>query len=74
MQSPPMEWALGIGYLAVVDYIRDQGEPDGDTLSECVRHAFKIDTPNGRLAFTVALSAGALILHRHIVKPGERNR
>ncbi len=72
MQSPPIEWALGIGYLVVVDCLRDRGEPDGDTLSECIRQAFDIDTPRGRLAFTAALTAGALALHRHIVKPGER--
>jgi hypothetical protein len=74
MQSPPMEWALGIGYLAIIDYIRDQGEPDGDTLSECIRHAFQIDKRGGRLAWAGFLVGGGLILHRHIVKPGERHR
>lgn len=37
MQSPPAEWVLGIGYLAVLDYLRARGEADGNTLSECTR-------------------------------------
>lgn len=68
MQSPPIEWALGIGYLAIVDVLRDRGEPDGDTLSEVVRSTFAVHTPRGRAAFTLALAAGAAVLHRHICK------
>lgn len=74
MQSPPVEWALGIGYLAVVDAIRDRGEPDGDTLSEVIRQVFNVNTPQGRAAFTATLAAGAVLFHRHIVKPEMRRR
>lgn len=68
MQSPPIEWALGIGHLAVLDWLRDRGEPDADTLSEVIRDVFRVDTPHGRLAFTLTLAAGAAVLHRHICK------
>lgn len=68
MQSPPIEWALGIGYLAVVDVLRDRGEPDGDTLSECLRVAFHTDDPRGRAALAAAIAAGAVVLFRHLAK------
>jgi hypothetical protein len=68
MHSPPIEWALGIGYLAVLDVVRDRGDPDGDTLSECVRDLFRVHRPEGRAAFGAAVIAGGLILHRHICK------
>lgn len=68
MQSPPIEWTAGITYLAFLDWYRDRGEPDGDTLSECIRDAFHVHTPRGRIAFTLTLAAGAAVLHRHICK------
>lgn len=72
MHSPPMEWALGIGYLGVVDWLRDRGEPDGDTLSEVLREIFQVDTPEGRARLAVAIAAGGVILYRHLAKPEMR--
>ncbi len=68
MQSPRIEWALGIGYLGLIDYLRDRGEPDGDTLSEVIRHVFAVHTPRGRAAFTIALLGGTAVIRRHICK------
>ena len=68
MHSPPAEWTLGIGYLAVLDALRDRGEPDGDTLTECLREAFHVDRPEGRAALAAAITAGAALLYRHLVK------
>ena len=68
MQSPPLEWTLGIGYLAILDYLRSRGEADDDTLSEVVRNTVRRH-PRGEQAFTVALIAGAYALRRHILKP-----
>jgi len=72
MQSPPVEWACGIGYLAIVDWIRDRGEPDGDTLTECLRVAFRVHEPRGRAALAATVAAGGLVLYRHLVKPDMR--
>lgn len=69
MHSPPIEWALGIGYLAVVDVLRDRGEPDGDTLSEVLREVFGVERPEGRIALAAAIGAGGVVLYRHLVKP-----
>lgn len=68
MQSPPVEWTIGIGYLALLDYLRSRGEADDDTLSECVRNAVRRH-PRGDVAFTVALFVGAELLRRHILRP-----
>lgn len=67
MHSPRIEWTLGIGYLAIVDALRARGEADGDTLSEVVRDLI-YRHPLGRVAFTTAYAAGALVLWRHLVK------
>lgn len=67
MQSPRVEWTLGIGYLAVVDYVRARGDADGDTLSECVRDLIDAH-PHGRIMFTTAYLAGAIALWRHICR------
>lgn len=68
MQSPPAEWALGIGYLAVLDYLRSRGEADGDTLSEATRAIIRRH-PRGDLLFGVGAFVGAELLRRHICKP-----
>lgn len=68
MQSPPVEWALGIAYLGVIDVLRDRGDPDGDTLSEVIRDTFRVHSPGGRSAFTLTLALGAGMFWRHIVK------
>ena len=67
MQSPPLEWTLGIAYLAAIDYIRSRGEADGDTLSEVARN-FVRRHPRGDLLFGVGLYVGAEALRRHIVR------
>lgn len=67
MQSPPVEWTLGIGYLAALDAIRAHGEADNDTLSEVVRGIVRAH-PRGPLLFTATLALGAAALHRHILK------
>lgn len=74
MQSPPLEWGLGIGYLVALDVLRDHGEPDDDTLSECTRAGFRVETRRGRIAWRVALVVGVLLLDRHICKPEMRHR
>lgn len=74
MQSPPIEWALGFAFLGVVDWIRDCGEPDGDTLSECLRVAFRVHDPRGRAALALSVATGGLVLYRHLVKPEMRPR
>lgn len=74
MHSPPLEWGLGIGYLVALDVLRDRGEPDKDTLSECIRDAFKVETPIGFAIFTASAVGGFTIFHRHIVKPKMRHR
>lgn len=68
MQSPPAEWALGISYLVVLDLIRDRGEPDGDTLSECVRDLVGRH-PLGSHALALGIAWGGWAFHRHIVRP-----
>lgn len=68
MRSPRAEWSLGIGYLVLVDILRDRGEPDGDTLSEVTREVFRVHTTRGRLTWLTALVAGGFLLDRHICK------
>jgi hypothetical protein len=72
MQSPPLEWGLGIGYLVILDVLRDRGEPDGDTASEVVRVAFKVDRPEGRRVLAAVMVAGGIALYCHFVKPEMR--
>ena len=68
MHSPPLEWTLDIARLGILDVIRDRGEPDGDTLSECIRVWFRVHTPLGRLVWRGVLYGGAHLLDRHICK------
>lgn len=68
MHSPPAEWVLGIGHLAILDYLRDRGEPDGDTLTEVVRSLFATETPRGRALLAGTMTAGGVLLYRHFVK------
>jgi hypothetical protein len=72
MQSPPVEWTLGIGYLALLDYLRSRGDADGDTLSEVVRDAMR-KHPQGERIFTAGLIVGAFALREHIIQR-DRNR
>lgn len=67
MHSPRIEWTLGVGYLAVLDYVRARGEADGDTASEVIRELMDRH-PLGRVAFTATYTAGAIALWRHLVK------
>lgn len=68
MHSPPIEWTLFVGNLAVVDYIRSRGEADHDTLSEVVRNMVE-KIPHGEALFTIAVFSGAVWLRRHIIRP-----
>lgn len=73
MQSPPIEWAAALGYLGFVDWLRDRGEPDGDTATEVLRNIFRVEHPQGRLALAAAISGGGVLLYRHLVKPEMRH-
>lgn len=68
MKSPAAEWTLGIAYLAALDYMRARGEADDDTLSEVIR-GLVARHPRGSQALAVALAAGSVAFHRHIVNP-----
>lgn len=68
MQSPPIEWTLFVGNLAVVDYLRSRGEADHDTFSEVIRNGVE-KVPYGEELFTVAVALGALWFRRHIIRP-----
>lgn len=72
MQSPPLEWAAIVGgpilTAGVVDYLRDRGEPDGDTLTEVLRGVFHVDRPAGRATLAGAITAGGVVLYRHLCK------
>lgn len=72
MHSPPMEWALGIGHLVALDFLRDRGEPDNDTLTEVLRTAFHVERPEGRVALAAAITCGGVLLYRHLAKPEMR--
>lgn len=64
MQSPPVEWTIGIGYLALLDYLRSRGEADDDTISECLR-PWALRHP---VTFAAACVAVPLWFHRHIAR------
>ena len=66
MHSPPMEWGLGIGYLALLDALRARGEADEDTLSEVVR-SLVARHPLGRYVLAAGLAGGSVAFWRHIV-------
>lgn len=68
MKSPRAEWVLFGAHFAALDYIRDRGEPDADTLSEVIRDTFQVHTRIGHIAFTAALTGAAVLFHRHICK------
>lgn len=68
MHSPPIEWAAAIGHLALLDWIRDRGEPDNDTLSEVLRAVFHVERPEGRAALAAAITVGAVGLYAHLTK------
>ncbi len=72
MQSPPIEWTILIAPLVVLDIVRDHGEPDEDTLSECLRVGFQTDTARGRHILAASIAAGGVLLFRHLTKPEMR--
>lgn len=62
MQSPSIEWTMDIGHLLVKNLMRDQGEPDKDTICENLR-------PWARrhpVVFTGIVIGGAGWFWRHI--------
>jgi hypothetical protein len=65
MNSPPAEWTVLIGALALLDYIRSRGEADGDTASEVIRDLTRRH-PSGDLFLGAGLAVGAVWFHRHI--------
>lgn len=72
MQSPRIEWTILVAPLVAVDYLRNRGEPDGDTATEVIRDVFDTDTAEGRTRFGIALAVAAVAFYRHICKPGMR--
>ncbi|HET7355541.1 MAG TPA: hypothetical protein VFJ09_02590 [Nocardioidaceae bacterium] len=65
---PAAEWALFAAHVAVVDWLRDRGEPDGDTATEALRVAFAVHRPEGRAALALTLAGGSAWLYRHLCK------
>lgn len=61
-------WIVALGGPALLDYWCDLGEPDSDTLSEHIRSWFHVETPAGKAAFTLALTAGTTWFYNHILK------
>lgn len=60
--------AAWLGFWAgfgILDYAADRR---GRSLCTSTRHLFRTDTKAGKLAFTAAYGAGALILFAHVVK------
>lgn len=58
-------WIAFWAGFAALDYTADRR---GRSLSAATRALFHTHTPTGRTVFTGALAAGAVILHRHILK------
>lgn len=65
MQSPPLEWTLDITHLVARNLIRNQGEPDLDTLSEVVRTGVKKLGRHGPLILDAGIVLGAVALRQH---------
>jgi hypothetical protein len=68
MRRPALFWGDTLTALGIVDLWCARNAVVGDSLSECSRAWFRVHTPAGELAFTTALTAGAVILHRHICR------
>lgn len=68
MQSPPTEWTLWAAHIGAVNLLRNQGEADGDTISENIRNAVE-RMPFGKTLFTAGLAAAAAGFWVHIVGP-----
>ena len=68
MKSPGAEWVLGIGYLAAIDIIRAKGDPDDDTISECLRAVVERH-PQGQRMLAAALVVGGVGFYKHICDP-----
>lgn len=65
MQSPPLEWTLDITHLVARNLLRNQGEPDFDTLSEVVRAGVKKLGRHGPMVLDLAIVGGAIALRQH---------
>ncbi|HET7387343.1 MAG TPA: hypothetical protein VFJ19_11845 [Nocardioidaceae bacterium] len=65
---PAAEWGLFAVHVAVVDWLRDRDDPDGDTITEVLRTAYRVDTQRGRAALGVTLAGGSVWLYRHLTK------
>lgn len=61
-------WLGIIGGASLLDWYLDQGDPDHDTLSECVRVWFHTDTSAGKAFLFVTMSVGGGGLYRHFCK------
>lgn len=71
--NPRSEWALIVGGVAIwvglFDYMRNQGDPDGDTLTEVIRELMYLETPPGRFALATSLVAASTVFYRHLTNP-----
>lgn len=65
---PAAEWGLFALHVAVVDWLRDRGEPDADTITEVLREVFRVHTAPGRAALATTLAGGSVVLYRHLCK------
>lgn len=65
MERADVAWlAFWVGF-GLLDYAADRR---GRSLCTSTRRVFQTDRRAGRAAFTLALGAGALVLHRHVLK------
>lgn len=62
-----LAWLSALTTLGLADWLLDRRH-DGSTLSECTRYAFRIHTPGGRVAWTIAWMPTSLVIWRHILK------
>lgn len=63
----PIVWLGIIGGAAALDYWCDLGDPDSDTISECVR-GLVTRTPGGKAAFTASCVLVPTWFYNHILK------
>lgn len=60
-----LAWAAFWVGFGLLDYATDR---HGKSLCHATRWLFRTHTPAGKVAFTAAFGAGALALHRHVLK------